>query len=158
MSDSECIGSCLIGETLMAVARQIHSFKCENMILEKNCVSTKIKALHGKKALCWIDKEIRESKISDEELGNIYKKVKVFIDSKFTTTSKIFEEKENSIEGEQLICESELATKNKKIKKMSGVSASHSGDFWEFNGGCCISWVDLEFKHLRDIKIKNSLP
>ena len=154
MVSSENVGSFLIGEKMTGIARQIHLFN-NNPILPKNKKSAKIKSLGGKKAFCMIDKEIRSSKICDEELNSVKSKIKIFVDVNAPSTNlQILRTEEDSLQGEQIICESECCGETKQTKKVSHFSASHSATLWNFSGDCCISYVNLEFRHLGNIRLK----
>lgn len=154
MANSEFLGSCLLGEELIGIGRQIHSFENNSPIHLQNKSSAKVKSLGGKKAQCWIDKAIRMSKISEENLSAIRNKVKIFIGSGLSSGSfRIFEEYRDYIEGDELICESENCGKIKQINKLSHYSASHSADVWEFSGDCCISFVNRQFRQLKNIRL-----
>nr|MBA4405522.1 hypothetical protein [Nanoarchaeum sp.] len=154
MASSENIGSFLIGENMIGIARQVHEFK-NNPILSKNQKSAKIKSLGGKKAICIINKQVRLSKIPHDILEKNKSKIKLFVDKNFSCENfNIFENINDFLEGEQIVCESENCEKAKQFKKLSHFSASHSATFWNFDGDCCISYVDLEFRQLKDIKLK----
>jgi len=151
---SENVGSFLIGEKMTAIARQIHPFN-NNPILYKNRSSAKIKSFGGKKALCIIDKEIRTSKICENELKLIKSKISVFLEGNTSPTNlQLLKTKEDFLQGEEIICESECCGKTKQMKKLNHFSASHSATLWNFEGDCCISYVNLEFRHLRNIRLK----
>ncbi len=151
---SESVGSFLIGEKMTGIARQIHSFN-NNPILYRNKNSVKIKSLGGKKALCIIDKEIRTSKICENELRFIKSKIKLFLDDNTPSTNlQLLKIKEDFLQGEEIVCESECCGKTKKMKKFNHFSASHSATLWNFEGDCCVSYVNLEFRHLKNIRLK----
>ena len=139
---------------MMGIARQIHSFN-NNPILYKNKSSAKIKSLGGKKALCIIDKEIRVSKICEDELKSIKTKIKLFLDDNTSSTNlQILRAEEDYLQGEEIVCESECCGESKQMRKISHFSASHSATLWNFEGDCCVSYVNLEFRHLGKIRLK----
>ena len=151
---SESVGSFLIGEKMTGIARQIHKFN-NNPVLYKNKESAKIKSLGGKKALCIIDKEVRTSKICEDELKSIKTKIRIFLDD--NTSSKnlqILKTKEDYLQGEEIVCESECCGKSNQMRKFPHFSASHSATLWNFEGDCCLSYVNLEFRHLGNVRLK----
>ena len=149
-------GSFLVGEKMMGIARQIHPFN-NNPIFSRNISSAKIKSLGGKKAVCILDKEIRTTKIGEDGLNIIQSKIKLFLDGNADCKNlQILKSKDDYLQGDEIVCESECCGKSNQMKKFSHFSASHSATLWNFEGDCCISYINLEFRHLNNIRLKQS--
>lgn len=151
---SEKLGTCIIGEHLIGEGRKIFSFNNPNPILAVNIDSFKIKRFRGRKASCYINRAVRGSKVQRETQNKYTEKIKIYIEKKFEIKTDIFDKLGDCIEGNQLISECESGEKDKKIQKISGYSASHSADRYNFSGDYCISYVDMEFTLSKAIKLK----
>ena len=151
--DSDKLGFCIVGEHLIGIARKIFKFNNPFPIISINTSSCKMQRHGGKKPYCFVNKGIRETKIDPATQMEYKFKIKVFIEEKFKSKMSIFEDKGNSIEGNELICECKDCEKKQNIKKVSHFSASHSADCWDFFGDYTIAYVDLAFTQSKAIRL-----
>lgn len=160
-TDHYNLGDCIIGEHLIGFARKIFSFKNPKNILKINSCSFKIDDLHGKNAICYVDKKIREAKVSTEKKVEykdiVKKKIRYIIEEKImekiSYAFQIYEEIGDRLKGSLMICE---CSDSEEIlsKRIKCYSASHGAMGEIFTGDFAISYVDSEVKSLRAVRLK----
>lgn len=147
---SNSVTDCIVGEHLVGEARKIIGYSNPKPIKPENKESYKIDSPGGKKAVCYVNKAVRESKLSPQ----CQTKFKRFIKDQYEGKVSIFEEKKDFIGGNQLLCECEKGTPDIHSKKRSHASASHSAMRYDFKGSFSISIVNLPFTKGKAYRVK----
>ena len=148
---SNKIGTCIIGEILIGIARKIIPYPNRNPIYERNQQGIKLDSFGGKQSTCFVNKQIREILLKDNDKIELVNNVKNVLYIKVQSKIDVFEQREDYIEGNLILCECQGYEKGKH--KISGYSSSHSADGCKMNSNCAIAYIDKTYSPTKSYRI-----